>query len=71
MNRNYFYNLLLSVVNILFPIITFPYASHIIGPDGIGKVQHAIFFAESFALIAALGIPLYGISAIAKSNSDA
>lgn len=71
MNRNYFYNLLLSVVNIVFPIITFPYASHIIGPDGIGKVQHAIFFAESFALFAALGIPLYGISAIAKSNSNA
>jgi len=70
MNRNYFYNLLLSVVNILFPIITFPYASHIIGPDGIGKVQHAIFFAESFALFAALGIPLYGISAIAKSDSN-
>lgn len=71
MNRNYFYNLLLSIVNILFPIITFPYASHIIGPDGIGKVQHAIFFAESFALFAALGIPLYGISAIARSNSKA
>ena len=69
MNRNYFYNLLLSVVNILFPIITFPYASHIIGPDGIGKVQHAVFFAESFALFAALGIPLYGISAIARSDS--
>ena len=71
MNRNYFYNLLLSIVNILFPIITFPYASRIIGPDGIGRVQHAVYFAESFALFAALGIPLYGISAIARSDSKA
>ena len=61
MKKNYFYNLLLSVVNILFPILSFPYASHILGPVGIGKVQFVISFAQYFALLAAIGIPIYGI----------
>ncbi|RZL14830.1 MAG: hypothetical protein EOO89_15530, partial [Pedobacter sp.] len=71
MGRNYIYNLSISLVNILFPIITFRYAAHILGPEGIGKVQFAITFAEYFALIAALGIPLYGITATARSNQSA
>lgn len=70
MKKNYLYNLLLSLVNILFPILSFPYASRILGPEGIGKVQIASSFAQYFALIAALGIPVYGIQEIAKRRHD-
>ncbi len=70
MKKNYFYNLLLSVVNILFPILSFPYASHILGPVGIGKVQFVISFAQYFALLAAIGIPIYGIKETAKHRDD-
>lgn len=70
MGKNYLYNLTISIVNIIFPIITFRYAASILGPEGIGEVQFAITFAEYFSLIAALGIPVYGISATAKSNSS-
>lgn len=70
MTKNYFYNLLLSVVNILFPVLSFPYASRILGPEGIGKVQFILTFAQYFALIASFGIPIYGIKEIARCKND-
>lgn len=70
MKKNYLFNLLLSVANILFPIISFPYVSKILGPIGVGKVQFITTFASYFALIAALGIPIYGVREIAKYKSS-
>lgn len=70
MKKNYIYNLSLSVVNILFPIVSFPYASHLLGPTGIGKVQFIVSFAMYFSLTAALGIPIYGINETAKAKTD-
>lgn len=70
MKKNFFYTVLLSVVNILFPVLSFPYASHILGPVGIGKVQMVVSFAQYFALFAALGIPVYGVREIARHRDD-
>lgn len=70
MKKNYLYNLLLSVVNILFPLLSFPYAAHILGPVGIGKIQFIVSFAQYFAIFAALGIPIYGIKETAKYKND-
>lgn len=71
MVKNYFYNLLLTLANLLFPILSFPYVSRVLGPDGIGKAQFAFSFAQYFSLIAALGIPIYGIKEIAKYRDNA
>lgn len=68
--KNYFYNIALSVTNILFPLLSFPYVSRVLGPHGIGKAQLAISFAQYFALFAALGIPIYGIQEIAKVRDN-
>jgi O-antigen/teichoic acid export membrane protein len=68
MKKNYFFNLLLSVSNILFPIISFPYVSKTIGPYGVGQVQFIASYAQYFGLIAALGIPVYGIREVAKQK---
>lgn len=70
MKKDFFYTLLLSLSNILFPILTFPYASRMLGPVGIGKVQMSSSFAQYFALIAALGIPVYGMQEIAKRRNN-
>ncbi|MES2427329.1 MAG: flippase [Bacteroidota bacterium] len=72
MAKNYFFNLLLTLTNLLFPILSFPYVSRILGPEGIGKVQFVFSFAQYFALIASLGIPIYGMKEIAryKDNPD-
>ena len=70
MKKNFLFNLLLSISNILFPIISFPYAARILGPAGIGKVQFIFSYAQYFALFAALGIPIYGVKEIAKHYQD-
>ena len=70
MKKNFLFNLLLSISNILFPIISFPYAARVLGPEGIGKVQFIFSYAQYFALFAALGIPIYGVKEIAKHYQD-
>jgi len=68
--KNFFHNILFIISNILFPIVSFSYTSRILGPEGIGKVQFVITFAQYFVMVAALGIPVYGIREIAKAKGD-
>lgn len=68
--KNFFFNLLLTLSNIIFPIISFPYASNILGPYGIGKVQFVNSFLQYFVFLASLGIPIYGIRIIAKEKEN-
>lgn len=70
MAKNYFYNLLLTLANLLFPIFSFPYVSRVLGPEGIGHVQFVFSFALYFGLVASLGIPVYGMKEIARYKDD-
>lgn len=64
--KNIFYNVLLAISQVLFPLITFPYLARVLGPDNIGKLNFAESIAKYFILLAALGIPIYGVREIAK-----
>lgn len=70
MAKNYLYNLLLTLANLLFPILSFPYVSRVLGPEGIGKVQFAFSFALYFSIIANIGVPVYGLKEIARHKND-
>ncbi|MDW3196179.1 MAG: flippase [Cytophagales bacterium] len=67
---NYFYDVIYKLSNVLFPLVTFPYISRILAPEGVGTVQFGISLAQSFAVISALGIPVYGIKEVAKCQHD-
>lgn len=41
-----------------------------VGPTGVGKVQFITSYAQYFGLIAALGIPVYGIREVAKCKHN-
>ena len=41
LTKNFIVYFVRTVVSVLVPIITFPYASRILGPSGIGRVQYA------------------------------
>ena len=64
--KNYLYNVSLTILNIIFPIITFPYISRVLGAAGVGKVNFATSIVNYFLLLASLGIPVYGIREISK-----
>jgi O-antigen/teichoic acid export membrane protein len=68
--KNFFYNFLLTGSNILFPLITFPYLSRMLGAEGIGICNFIISYSQNFSIIAALGLPIYGIREIARIGDD-
>ncbi|MDR2409067.1 MAG: flippase [Bacteroidales bacterium] len=68
--KNIAYNTILNISNIVFPAVTTPYISRVLGVTNVGIVNYSITFATYFVLFAALGIPKYGLREIAKYNND-
>ncbi|WP_301706566.1 oligosaccharide flippase family protein, partial [uncultured Parabacteroides sp.] len=68
--RNFVLNLLNTVTALLFPLITFPYASRILFAEGIGRVQFFLSIIDYITLCTALGIPLYAVREIARVRDD-
>lgn len=58
--RNYIYNLSYQLLLLITPLITTPYLSRVLEPDGIGKVSYAESIVAYFSLFAILGITTYG-----------
>ena len=67
---NFIMNAILTMSSFIFPLITFPYVSRILLPEGMGKVAMATAVVAYFALLARLGIPMYGIRACAEVRDD-
>ena len=63
-------NLIKTILGIIFPLITFPYASRVLGATGIGKVDYANSISNYFILFASLGIATYTIREGAKVRDD-
>ena len=68
--RNFIYNTLLNVSSVLFPLITAPYVSRVLEPDGVGLFNFANTYAGYFALVAMLGIPTYGVREVSKLRNN-
>ena len=59
-----------QAVNYVFPLITVPYVSRIIGPEGYGIFNYSTVFVGYFTLLIAYGFDLTGTRKIAKSDGD-
>lgn len=68
--KNSIFSVLYRLSDMLFPLITVTYVSHIIMADGVGKVSFAQNIAQYFVLLAPLGIVNYGTREIAKIRSE-
>lgn len=67
---NFIMNFLLTASSILFPLITFPYVSRVLGPTGTGAVAMGTSLVSYFTMVAMLGVPTYGIRACAKVRDN-
>ena len=54
-------NLFKTALSIIFPLITYPYISRILGVENLGKINYTASIVGYFSLIAALGISTYAI----------
>lgn len=68
--KNFLYNVLLNITSVIFPLITAPYVSRVLEPDGIGINSFANTYAGYFALVALLGIPTYGVREVSKLRDN-
>lgn len=68
--RNFIFNTILSVSQVLFPLLIFPYISRVLGPSGVGQVTFIENICRYAILLAALGIPIYGVREIARMRDD-
>lgn len=59
-----------SVLNLIFPLITFPYISRVLSVDGVGKYNFANSVVSYFLLLAALGINTFAVREGAKVRND-
>ena len=67
---NAFLNGLRSVLNLFFPLITFPYASRVLSVSGIGIYNFSNTYISYFILIAGLGVATYAVREGAKYRDN-
>lgn len=70
LKKNILMNVLLTMSSFIFQLITFPYASRVLSPTGLGKTSFAISLMSYFVLFSQLGIPTYGVVTCAKIRDN-
>lgn len=70
LRKNSFFSFFNAFTTLLFPLITFPYASRILHPEGIGKNNFAVSIEGYFAMLAGLGISAYATREAAKLRDN-
>mgnify|MGYP001759720053 CR=1 FL=1 len=68
--KNFLFSSVLSLSQIIFPIITFPYVTRVLLPEGLGTVTFIDSFVQYLVIASALGIPIYGVREIARVKND-
>ena len=63
---NFAYNIALTIGQLIIPLLSFPYLTRILKPDGIGLISFVDSIVMYLVLMASLGIPIYGVREIAK-----
>lgn len=63
-------NGLRSALNLIFPLITFPYVSRVLSVDGMGIYNFSSTYVSYFTLIAGLGISTYAVREGAKYREN-
>lgn len=68
--KNMFYNSLLMLFNLIFPLITMSYVSRILGSENLGKINYAQSIITFLMIFATIGTELYGIREVSQIRKD-
>lgn len=68
--ENSIFNIIKTFFNLIFPVITFTYASRVLGDVGIGKVNFSKSIITYFTMLATLGMKYYGTREAAKLRDN-
>lgn len=70
LKKNIAISTLYQILSMILPLITAPYASRVLGVDGIGVYSYTHSYSMYFTLVAALGTVTYGSREIARNRND-
>lgn len=68
--KNYLYNASYQLLALILPLITTPYISRVLGPDGVGDNAYTNSIVQYFLITANLGLSLYGNREVAYIRDD-
>ncbi len=68
--HNVIFNFIYTGLNLLFPLITAPYVSRVLGASNLGQVNFAATIVSWFVLFATYGTATYGVREVAKARDD-
>lgn len=60
LKKNFLYSSAYQILLVILPLITSPYVSRVLGPDGLGSFSYTQSIAKYFVLVAMLGVANYG-----------
>lgn len=67
---NFIYSFVYQILVVLLPLLTAPYLSRVLGPNGLGIYSYTFSLATFFALFGMLGVNNYGNRTIATVQND-
>ncbi|MDD4972357.1 MAG: flippase [Paludibacter sp.] len=67
---NFIYSSILTVSNFLFPLLTFPYISRVLGVSNVGIYNWVGGIIQYFIIFSMMGIAIVGIREVAKHKGD-
>lgn len=67
---NYIFSLAYQILSIIAPIITTPYISRVLGPEGIGIYSYTGSIVSYFTMVGVLGLGTYGQLTVAKVKEN-
>lgn len=68
--KNYILYIVNNSLSLVFPIITFPYISRVLGPSKLGMVNFVQAYGYYFIHLASFGINSYGIRELSKVRNN-
>lgn len=68
LKKNFLYSSFLTLTNYIFPLITFPYVSRVLGAESIGKYNFIDNIIQIFIIVSMLGIGTVGVREIAQNR---
>lgn len=70
LKKNFLYSSILTTANYIFPLITYPYVSRILGVTNIGLYNFADSIINYFIMFSMMGIGIIGIREVAATQDD-
>lgn len=70
LKKNFFYSALLTLANYVFPLITYPYVSRVLGVTNIGICNFVDGIVNYFLVFSTMGISVLGVREIAAARND-